>query len=251
MSSNLWLAMVAQAKAELPDIETWPAALASAWPELPPVSNFRRRGNVLTFELGEATVGIASIPRPIPWEELEGPIAAAWYWPQAEDTLVDQQAHLLVTLLDEQKEPIPKSMLLTKIVAALVNEVDALGIFWGPGRLVHEPSAFVEQCSQMTHEHLPLYLWIDFRIQREADGSLILFTTGLERLGQPEIEVRNYQGEPQRLLEAVYNVAHYALDRIKPLQDGDTIGVSDFERLVVHQEPSMLDPNKPVIRLEF
>ena len=45
--------------------------------------------------------------------------------------------------------------------------------------------------------------------------SFRLYTTGLEALGQTELEVPRYQGNPQQLLELAYNVAHYLIDRRK------------------------------------
>ena len=45
------------------------------------------------------TAAVTLVKQPIPWSQLEGPAAAAaWYWPEAAETLRPHEAHLLVTL---------------------------------------------------------------------------------------------------------------------------------------------------------
>jgi hypothetical protein len=132
-----------------------------------------------------------------------------------------------------------------------------LGIFWGPGRMVHPYQAFVEQALQMTSENLPLYLWIDFRVetvpseQQPGNEYFRLYTTGLEALGQSELEVAQYQGNPQQLLELVYNVAHYLVEKRKAVNDGDTIGLTDQVQASIRHSKSMLDGTTDTLWVEF
>jgi hypothetical protein len=245
------MALVAVNDAAPPSVERIGEYVESTWRESSPIDNVGERGNVATFNFGEATAAVTFLPMPIPWEQLEGPCATAWYWPEAADALRSHPRHILVTLIDEGRDSIDKAWRLTKLTAAVAACADADGIFWGPGRMVHPPGAFIDLSRDMTREHLPLYLWIDFRIEGVGADTFRLYTTGMEPLGQKEIEVERYAGEPQQLLETVYNVAHYALDKEKPLSHGDTIGASQEERIAIHLGPSMLDPNQQVVRLEF
>jgi len=117
--------------------------------------------------------------------------------------------------------------------------------------LVHPPKAFIDQALQLSSSNLPLFLWVDFRVERTGDGTARLYTTGLESLGHTELEVPEFRGEPQQLLEYGYNVAHYQLDQRKMINDGDTIGLSDQLQAVANRRPSMLDAELEVIQLEF
>ena len=221
---------------------------------------------MLTGSLGPYTVAATLIDRPIPWSQLEGPCTMAWYWPEAADALCDHSNHLLVTLIDEGSKSTEKGIYLTQLVTALVGAssavgVPAAGIFWGPGRMVHEPQAFTEQALQMSPENLPLFLWIDFRIEPADDqqafpdltgiGPFRLFTTGLDALGQPELEIPSYTGKPQPLLEYAYNVAHYLLDQKKTVKDGESIGLTDQLKATAHYRPSMCDADLEVLQLEI
>jgi hypothetical protein len=201
--------------------------------------------------VGDFTAAATLVPRPIPWTQLEGPAATAWYWPEATGTLRHHPAHLLVALVDEGGRAVEKAITLTRLTTALVAASPGLGVFWGPGRLVHSPAAFVEQALQMREDNLPLFLWVDFRIEETADGSVRLYTTGLAALGQTELEASGYGGEPQELLNYAYNIAHYQIDKRKVIRDGDTIGLTDEVQVTAHRGTSMLGGELEVLQLQF
>lgn len=257
-----WLALVTQDTPALPELGAVAERLAAIFPDAPPLVAAGATENLITCSLGEYTVAATLVSRPIPWSQLEGPCATAWYWPDAADALRDHSTHLMVTLIDEGSKAAEKSICLTQFVTALVAAASATAVFWGPGRLVHQAQAFVEQAQQTSPDNLPLFLWIDFRIERAElaeraepeqaeDGCLRLFTTGLDALGQPELEVPRYRGDPQQLLENAYNVAHYLLDQRKVVNDGDTIGLTDALQATACLRPSMFDAKREVLQLAF
>lgn len=245
------MAMVAVNDELLPLVEQLDNFIQATWPDSPPTSRVNEKGNVVTFSFGESTAALTLFPMPIPWQHLEGPCATAWYWPEASSEMRRHQRHILVTLIDEGRDPVEKSLRLTKLVMAVAAQCETVGIFWGPGHLVHSPQGFYELSRQMTRDDLPLYLWIDFRLEQIGENNFRLFTTGLEPFGHKEIEVERFQGNPQELLEMVYNVAHYVLDQKKPLNQGDTIGASETQQIAIHHTRSMFDPEQEVIQLEF
>lgn len=207
--------------------------------------------NLFTCTIGDYTAAVTLVPKPIPWEQLEGPCATAWYWPDAAEGLRDHQAHLLVTLIDEGGKETLKATALTQLVAGLVSTSRTRGVFWGPGRLVHPPRAFLEQAAQLAADDLPLFLWVDFRVERTETGGTRLYTTGLQALGYIELEVQDFHGEPQTLLEYAYNIAHYQLTQSKEINEGDTIGLTEEVQVVAHRVPSMFDESLEVVGLQF
>ncbi len=224
---------------------------AEHYPEAPQPQPSGSTDKLLTMTLGEFTAAVTLVPRPIPWSQLEGPCATAWYWSEAEGALRPHAAHLLVTLIDEGGRAIDKAAALTRLTAALAATAPSMGVFWGPGRLVHPPAAFIEQAADVREKNWPLFLWIDFRIEPMDDGSLRLFTTGLEALGETELEVPRYSGNAQNLLDFVYNIAHYVLSRRKKINDGDTIGLTDEVQVTARRGPSMLGGEGESLQLSF
>ena len=247
-----WLSLIAVERPELPAFESAAAWYAEHFPTAPRPIAAGSTDKLLTLTLGDFTAAATLVPRPIPWSQLEGMCeAAAWHWPTATDAMQNHAAHLLVTLVDEAGRAIEKAAALTRITASLSATAPAVGVVWGPGRLVHAAAAFVDQAMQMSDVDLPLFLWIDFRIEPIEDGDVRLYTTGLEALGASELEVDRFTGPPQQLLELAYNIAHYQLTQRKAIRDGETIGVSEQFQATVRRGPSKLDAELEVIHLEF
>ena len=246
-----WLALVPLSRAELPRHEKFVEWHGKRFPEAPAPRLANSTDNLLALTVGQYTAAVTLVPRDIPWSRLEGPAATAWYWPEAAPQLRNHQAHLLVTLIDEGGAAIEKAIALTRLTAAVAGTSASVGVFWGPGRLVHPPAGFIEQAQECSAESLPLFLWIDFRVEPTDDGSLRAYTTGLEALGQPEIEVACFAGPPQALIRNLYNLAHYLLDRKQVIRDGDTIDLAEDVRVTVRRERSMLGGDMEVLRLEF
>lgn len=252
MSNPLrWLALVLLDRPELPQFDEVARFIGQMYPDVPVMTQAGSTENLFTCSIGEYTAAVTLVPRPVPWSQLEGPCDTAWYWPTAAEALRDHQAHLLVALVDEGSKSIDKAITLTQLVSGLVGTAPTQGVFWGPGRLVHPPQAFLDQAQQMSPRDLPLFLWVDFRIERDSNGLCRLYTTGLEALGKLEIEVRDFPGEPQVMLEYAYNVAHYQVTTNKQINEGDTIGLTDEVQAVAHLARSMFDPEMEVVRLEF
>jgi hypothetical protein len=246
-----WLALVALEQPEIPPFDRIAAWHQEHFREAPQPNPAGSTDKLLTLTIGDLTAAVTLVPRSIPASQLEGPAATAWYWPDAAEALRGHQAHLLVTLIDEGGSAVKKAEALTRLTAAIAAVSPGVGIFWGPGRLVHAPDAFIDQALQMRNDNLPLFLWIDFRIEQFGERSYRLYTTGLESLGQNELEVSRYEGAPQALVDLAYNVAHYLIDQRKVVNDGDTIGVTDRLQVTARRGPSMLGSEMEVIRLEL
>lgn len=247
------IALVALSTSTLPDAAEVGDELRRLAPDAPP-PNIAGRTNgafTLAWESG-ATANVTLVDRPIPWQRLEGPCATAWYWPEATDALRPHPAHLFVTLLDDARRASDTSFRLTRLLVATAARSPAVGLVWGASGAVHEPSAFAELATRSTPTDLPLNLWIDFRVY-ELDGEegFGFFTTGMEALGRRELEVPRYTGDPQNLVAAAYNIAHYAIEKDATLKDGEVIGLPDESQVTIREDRSMVDPDQEVTRLEF
>lgn len=253
MNTSLrWLSLILLDQPELPEVEAFGRAFQANATTDQELHVGQSGDRLLTCTVGDFTAAITLIDKPVPWEQLEGPCETAWYWPTAADELRDHQAHLLVTLIDEGGRSIEKSTILTQLAAAAVTACQTVrGVFWGPGRLVHPRDGFLGQAEQMDAENLPLFLWIDFRVEQVEASICRLYTTGLEALGQTEIEVERFAGTPQELLEHAYNIAHYLLIGSKAVEDTHIIGLTDELQAIVSRGPSFLDADLEVLQLSL
>jgi len=209
-----------------------------------------KEGNIV-FELGNDNAAVALMPTAIPWSNLEGPCATAWWWPEAAEHVNRHKSHILVALVGKKGNTIQRSMMLTHLTAAVAANTDAAGIYWGGGALIHEPQAFVEQAKQLSPDDLPLYLWIDFRMEQNDAESIRLYTTGMKVFDQKEIEIPRSTKSAAEILDFAYSIAAYVLTSDKTIQDGETIGRTEEEKVQVTFAPSMWDAETTVMQLDF
>jgi hypothetical protein len=247
------IALVALSRPSLPDADAVAAELGRLAPDVsaPRVTSRTDAAFTLAWD-GGATANVTLVDRPIPWERIEGPCATAWYWPEAEAAMRPHTAHLFVTLLDDSRRAIDVSFRLTRLLIAAAQAAPAVGLVWGASGAVHEPRAFADLAAHSSVSDLPLNLWIDFRVYQQDTGvGFGFFTTGLEALGRREMEVPHYDGDPQKLVGAAYNIAHYTLEKDAPLNDAEVVGLPDESQVTVREDRSMIDPEQDVVRLEF
>jgi hypothetical protein len=250
-NSRMLLSMVALDVPSLPLPSDMLGSLASLSGTAVKAGAVEFRENALAFPWGGNTAAVALRPVPIPWSSLEGPCETAWWWPEAGASMRDHNSHLLVVLAGENGDVVRRSIALTHLTAAVAAHVDAAGIYWGSGRLVHDPRVFLEEARSASPENLPLHLWIDLRIEQNDDGTLRLFTTGMKALGKMEIEIPRCRRQATELFDFAYSIADYLLSRGAEIRDGHTIGRCEDEKIPASHSPSMCDGKMTVLRLDY
>ncbi len=249
MSFRPLVAMVALRDEVLPSETKLIEQLRDSWPTVPAIEKIERRDDVISFDLGGDTAAVSLMHQPVPWTDLEGPCREAWYWPEASEALRDHQAHVLVVLVPKASDRVDAALSLSRVVAAVTACSEAAGVLWGGGGSVHAPEPFVEVVKKTSRESLPLQLWVAFGVHREDDGTHSLYTSGLGEFGHMEIEVAGSRLEPRELIDRVFNIALYVVDKGVVLQDGETIGASDAEKIEISHVTSFCDDESTVVRL--
>jgi hypothetical protein len=215
------------------------------------LNSLQVKDNAVVFGLGKDNAAIVLMPAPMPWSDLEGPCATAWWWPEATEKMRGHSAHLVVALMGDTGNPIQRHCTLTHLTAVVASHTDAAGIYWGGGRLVHDPLVFIEQAQTFSPDDLPLPIWIDFRVEPNDDGSHRLFTTGMKAFGRMEIEIPHSEKKPAEVFDFAYSIADYIITNNPNIQDGHTVGRSGTEKIRTTFAPSMWDSTISVLRLEF
>jgi hypothetical protein len=249
-NSNTLIAMVALNSPRLPEPSRILATLQERCPDCPVPGDMTQKEGTLIFHLDDLMAAATLIPAPIPWSDLEGPCATAWWWPEATEQMSAHKDHVIVALMGASGSPVERHILLTQLVAAIAANADAAGIYWGAGTVVHEPIAFQEQSAELSPDNLAPHLWVDMRLEQNEDGSLRYFTTGMESFGCLEIEIDRSRRQPQEILDFCYGIVSYVLTSGATIRDGETIGRSAKEKIKVYHKPSMWGRGT-AMKLEF
>jgi Domain of unknown function (DUF4261) len=196
----------------------------------------------LVFSFRDGMIAVALMPGPIPWSDLEGPCATAWWWPDATERMRAHTYHFIVTVMGGTIPPVERRVILTNIVRAVLRHTDAVGVYWAEGTVVHEPNTFLEQSEGISETQIPGPLWIDVRVEQNDDEETFrCFTTGLAPLGHLEIEVERASLKPHELLEFIGDTACYIVNTNTPIADNETLGRTATEKFKVRHAKSMFD----------
>jgi uncharacterized protein DUF4261 len=250
MPAKSQVAMIVLREPQFGAIEKLQSALEADGGEFPPVE-VQREDNTISFHLGEDKIVVSSMKTPIPWSDLKGPCSAAWYWPEAAGQLRRHAAHILVVVVPGTPDRKAAAIKLTKVAAALVESSPAAGVLWGGSGTVHAPQPFCQTAAETAADRLPVEIWIGFGLIPEANETHSVFTSGLEDFGMQEIEIHSSQRDPQFLYERLFDVVHYVLRKDVVLHDGETIGISDTERITIQQTQSLCDGETNVLQLDM
>ena len=249
--NRVLLAMVALNRPSMPQAGALLAGLRAV-PDIDlDMGSLKESDGKIVFGLGKDHAAAALLPAPVPWSALEGPCETAWWWPEASEKMKSHTSHILVALAGETSNLVQRHVTLTHLTAAIAAHTDAAGIYWGGGTLVHEPQVFIEQARELSPDNLPWPLWIDFRVEGNEDGSCRLFTTGMKAFDKPEIEIPRSRREPAEVFDFACSIADYVITTNPRIEDGHTVGRSDAEKIHAEHGPSMWDPKKTILKLDF
>jgi len=221
---------------------------------------------LVSINHGDETVGfLMHVPVPIPEREAESNAAGNFLWPDGEEEAAAHRAHVIVTLAGKGESPVQEAMLVTRLALVALELFDGLGVYWGNASVANSRELF-EQCArEMTETHLPLPVWLRFQpVRADADNDnadpapsddppaeIGMYTLGLKQFGLMEIEIDRCGMDLGELFEFVSNLAHYLVMSGPVIKDGNTVGGSEEERILVRHRPSMIDRSRRVYKVIF
>lgn len=249
MSRSTWVVSVILPEAKALDPERLSAAVRKRVDEKDRFTGAEPGENLVLLRIGGGTAIVALMDSPIPNQELERACQFAWYWRAACDTVKNHQAHFLVILMSTDLDKLNSALLQTKIVAAVIEESNAVASYWGVNLQPRE--AFLGASGRASAEGPPVMLWISYRISREASGNMSLSTHGLKDFGLMEIEAKDAKMPGPELFRLVFGASQYLITKGPVIMDGDTIGHSDTQRIRVRHADSSWNEGEKVYRVEL
>lgn len=219
-----------------------PAMLADVSPEEDSAA-FRLAG-------GDSVV-VALMPAPIATGEVEATaryslssIGKGW-------SLPEHHAHLVVVLQHDEKRPALELMIeFTRVVAAVASAAEAAAVYLGDAHATHDAGFYIDVAS--TEEPLPemLMLWNGVSVAKEGER-VSLLSLGMSQLALPDLLLTAPAADANRAFEYLFDLLAYIAHRGEALPEGDTIGGSDEERIEIKYQPSPVDDEAEVWRVDL
>jgi hypothetical protein len=210
-------------------------------------------GNIITVNRGEETVGfLAHMPAPIPKGEAEENADGNFLWPNGKDEAARHRSHVIVTNIGAgEQTPVQSAIAVSRLALIALKLFDGIGVYWGNASVCNSREAFEEFCADMSEEHVPVPMWLRFQFVRASEDEVGMYTLGMPQFGLMEIEVDRCRLKPSDLFEFVSNIAHYLIQSGPVIADGNTVGGSEEERILVRHRASMIDPQRRVYKIVF
>jgi hypothetical protein len=208
---------------------------------------------IITVTRGEDTVGfLAHMPAPIPGGEAEDNADGNFLWPNGKEEAAKHASHVIVTNTGAGKQtPVQSALEVSRLALVALDVFDGIGVYWGNARVCNSRQVFEDFCEDISEEHVPVPVWLRFQLVRASDDEIGLYTLGMRQFGLMEIEIDRSKMDVEELFEFVANVAHYLIQSGPVIADGNTVGGSEEERILVRHRPSMIDKDRQVYKIVF
>jgi uncharacterized protein DUF4261 len=186
---------------------------------------------------------------PIPKGELQRVCELAWYWAEACAAIKDHKAHFLVVLMGTNLDKLDSALLETKIVAAVMEESNAVAGYWGVN--LQSRDVWVDGSRSLSRTEIPTTLWINYRVSRGQPGRLSMSTLGMKDFGLMEIETKDAPLPGLQLFDLMLGTTAYLIMNGPVIKNGDTIGQSPEQKIRVRHADSYWNAGEKVYRIQF
>jgi hypothetical protein len=243
-----WVVSVILPEAKSVDAARLETALRKRITEKERFTGLEENKGIVLLRIGGGTALVSLMPAPIPGQELQRTCQFAWQWRQACETVKDHKAHFLVVLMGTKLGKAESALVQTKIVAALLEESNAVAAYWGTS--LNSRDVFLEQSAKIAPDWTPTWLWVSYRLSRDASGRFSLSTEGLKDFDLMEIEAKDVAMPLNDLYGLIEGTAAYLIAKGPVIRDGDTVGHTAQQRIRVRHGKSYWRADR-VYRIEF
>ena len=185
-------------------------------------------------------VVIAPFASAMPVEALEPGALRNYLFNNALEVIMKHTNHVAIGIVEGTGNTLEESILLSKLLAVATVQTGATAIY--THGVLYEADKYYQETENLRDNVLPMMnlVWVD--IDFEEDGTVSLYTNGMEELDQLNVEFLHCPWDPERAWKYILSVANFILTSGKEINDGDSIGRTETEELVVHiDEPVHAD----------
>lgn len=194
------------------------------------VENTETDNETSIIEINGYRIAIANMSVPIPGDEVKTTAEFNYFWKNGDIEATSHKGHIILTIMNGGKDQIAENVLFTKIATTIMNNSNSLGIYIGGRTLTLEKDFYTENAEMMTDQDLPIYNWIYFGMRKE-NGKNSIYSYGLADFGKLEMEIVNSKHPMDELQELMFNLTHYVIASNVTLNHGETIGMSETQKL--------------------
>ena len=177
-------------------------------------------------------VVIAPFSFAMPVQAVEAGALRNYLFDNAFEVLMNHTNHVAISIVEGTGNTLEERILLSKLLAVATEQKGTTAIYTND--VLYEADIYYKETERLRDDVLPMVnlVWVD--IDFEEDGTISLYTSGMEEFDQLNVEFLHCPWDPERAWNYILSVAEYVLTSGKELTDGDAIGRTEEEQLTVH-----------------
>jgi hypothetical protein len=195
-------------------------------------SNFHQKETVYSLNLNGLDLFITQIATQLPPKTLQYAIKFPKDWDNFDLALQNQNAHLIITLASDDRQLLEKHRLFTKVIASILTTSGCLGVFFGSRNVFISRELYLQTSEMLKNNEIPLPLWIYIGSKKSDVGNTV-YTLGLNLFKKLELEIINSAQPIEIIYDFIENIAIYVIENEVILEDGDTIGFSESQKIPI------------------
>ena len=163
-----------------------------------------------------------------------------YLWEDALDAVIQHTSHVAISIVEGPGKPLEEGILLAKLLSVATKQTGATAIYTND--VLYESDMYYKETEHLRVDALPMVnlVWVD--IDFEEDGTISLYTSGMEEFDQLNVEFLHCPWDPERAWNYILSVAEYVLTSDIKVEEGHSIGRTEEEQLIVHiDEPVHAD----------
>lgn len=177
-----------------------------------------------------AMICASLVSAPVPDGEAEYHAQSNYRWREAQEIVKKHKAHLMVAVLGSKISATEAGELLVKAVSACCRQEGVLGIY--ANETVYQPEFYLEFIPLMKKGMFPIFNLVWFGLYNGNNG-ICGYTCGMKNFGYDEIEVIDSSESAEDVVEFLSDIAMYVIVDDVLLQDGETIGFTEEQKLPI------------------
>lgn len=196
---------------------------------------------------GDRFVEIVYVPAPIPGDEVQGWARRLVFWGGGDGS----HASHLIAAARLPGTPLEQAQTLTRVLAAAADVDSAVfGLYWGAGPSLVQTETLLETLRDDPND-LPIPAWIGVVGAPTPDDEPAVLTLGIGAFGAPELLVRLPEGNEEDATDFALSIAAYVIRTGAKLRAGETVGLSDTQRLTLTEVPHPFGDERPVLYIAY
>lgn len=215
---------------------------------------FEKRGcelemdDVISISKNEITVFLSPIELKIPENEAESMIPMSLLWPDKSISVLDYESHAIVTAFGGT--PIEAAKMVNFVVSTLIEIEAVVGVYSGNGSIIN-PDVYHSMIAKLGEGEYPILIWLHLFSGYNEDVSVGIIE-GLTIFGYNDIEVLASNHQPSDVLDFLYGIANYILKYDVTLEDGETIGFTEEQKLDITKSESVyIRSSEETLKIDF